>query len=274
MAKKAKKESVKKVKVKKSAAAVTEKTKRGGGFVFALVSLLSALLVIAAVLCGFLFLIVKFNLLGVADTYREPIEKVPVLRLALPAPEGEEPAEMTLEELTVRYNSVVGENERLNTEIDTANNRIDELSRAKSEYDAKALINDEKTAQLEQKVIELEANKKQLDDMKYDLERAAANGDKEAFAKYFESVSPEVAQEIYAQIMQQDKTDADKQKFIKLFQTLDTKTSAQIIETLGSSRIDFITETLAALKRDVAADIISNLQPDLAAQVTLRLSGN
>ena len=262
----------KKVKVKK--AETREGEKSGGGLVFAIVSLLSALLVIAAVLAAFLFVIVKFNVLGVADTYRSSIEKVPVLNLALAREDVSDPEEMTLEELIGKYNAKVAENDELRSDVDYANSRIDELSKAKNDYDAQTMIYNEKTSQLEQKVMTLEAEKKQLDDMKYDLERAIAAGDKEAFAQYFETVSPEVAQEIYSQIIQGQKSDDEHKKFISLFQTLDTKASAQIIETLGSSRIDFITETLSAVKKDIAADIIGQLTPNLAAQVTLRMSGN
>jgi len=268
MAKKEKKEKVKREKNAESG------VKKGGGFLFAVVSLLSAILVIGAVLAGFLFMIVKINALGVADTYRDSIANIPVLNLALPKEEKADPAEMTFPELLAVYETKIAENDELKDEIDNANRRIEELSQAKSELDARIMINDEKTDQLLQQVLTYEANKKQLDDLKYELDRIIANGDKEAFARFYEVVNPEVAQVIYTQIVQEEKSGEEKTKFIKLFQSIDTKVSAEIIETLGSGRIDFITDTLAALKRDVAAEIIANLTPELAAQITLRLSGN
>ena len=267
MAKKEKKVKVKKVKEQGS-------EKSGGGFLFAVVSLLSALLVIGVVVAGFIFLVVKMNVLGVADTYRDAIEKTPVLNLALAPEEKDDPNEMTFEELLAVYDLSIAENNTLQQEISTANKRIEELSQAKSEFDAQIMINNEKTEQLQQQLLAHEANKKQLDDMKYDLDRIIATGDKEAFAAYFERVSPEVAQEIYAQIVQEQKTDDEKRQFIKLFEALETKSSAEIIETLGYTRIEFITDTLGSIKKDVAADIIANLTPELAAQVALRLAGN
>jgi len=248
--------------------------KKGGGVLFAVVSLFSALLVIGVVLAGFLFFIVKMNVLGVADTYRETIANTPILNLALPVQEKTDPKEMTLEELMAVYDKAIEENAQLKYEIESANKRIDELSKAKSEFDAQIIINNEKEEQLRRQLDAYETNKKQLEDMKYDLERAAATGDSAAFAKYFENVSPEVAQEIYSQIIQGDKADEEKRKYIRLFETLDTKASAAIIETLGSARIDFISDTLGTIKRDIAADIIANLTPQLGAQITLRLAGN
>ena len=257
-----------------SKAKIKSEKHRGGGILFSIVSLLSALLVIAVVLAAFLFTVIRMNFLGVADTYRDSIENVPLLKIALPKVENTDPNNMTLDELLVLYNQSKTDNEQLKNDVDSANKRIEELSKAKSDYDAQTLINNEKTEQLQQQVMTLEANKKQLDDMKYDLERIAANGDKEAFAKYYADVSPEVAQDIYAQIIQEQKAGDEKKEFIKLFSALDTKASVDIIETLGASRIDFIADTLKSVKRDIAAEIIASLSPELAAQITLRLSGN
>jgi hypothetical protein len=280
MAKKEKKKKDKKKKpdeIKAPDAAPAEagaRVKSGGGALFAAASLFSALFVIAAVLAGFLFLIVKMNAMGVADAYEDEIAKIPLLNMALPDRVKTDPSEMSQSELATVYNAAISENERLKIDIEGANRRIDELSRAKSEFDAQIMINDEKTEQMRQQVLSLEADKKKLGDMKYDLERLIAAGDKEAFARYYEEVSPEVAQEIYAQIMREIRADDEKRQFIKLFGALDTKASAQIIETLGSARIDFICDTLSSVKKDIAAEIISSLSPELAARVTLRLSGN
>jgi hypothetical protein len=276
MAKKEKKE--KKEKAAKGAqpgnAGASPDGGKSGGVIYSAAALLSALLVIAFVIGGFLFFIVKADVFGVSDTYRDSIEKIPVLSLALPEIAKIDPSDMTFEELVAKFEAEAGKNDALSAEIDAANDRIEELSQAKSEFDAMTLVLEEKNSQLERQVALLEANKKELDDMRYDVERTVASGDKAAFAKYYESVSPEVAQEIYAQALQEEKGDEEKKRFIKLFETLDTKTSAQIIETLGPSRIDFITETLNAVKRDIAAEIIGQLNAELAAQVTLRLSGN
>ena len=268
MAGKEKKEKEKKAKA-------TDKPEgKSGGLLYSIAALLSALLVIGVVIAGFLFFIVRMNAFGVSDTYRDAFKKIPLLNMALPALANEDPSEMTFDELVAKVKAQSEQNDALQNEIDAANDRIEELSKVKGEFDAMELVYIEKNTQLENQIAELEANKKQLDDLKYELERDIASGDKAAFAKYYETVSPEIAQEIYAQSINEAKSNDEKKKFIKLFETMDTKTSAQIIETLGSSRIDFITETLKAVKKDIAAEIIGQLNAELAAQVTIRLSGN
>jgi hypothetical protein len=246
----------------------------GSGILFAIASLLSALLIIAVVLAGFMFFILKMNVLGVADTYREAIEKVPLLNLALPAPEGEETKleEMSAEELAGRIQSLESENAALAAEKTQSQAEIERLRKFEDEYNALLLVNDEKAASLKKQSDELAAEKKRLEDMSYDLGRMAAEGDREGFAKYFESVSPETAQEIYAQIVQQRQAADQNKEFIKMIEAVDTKATAAIFESLGNARLDLIVETLKSMKRDLAAEIIAQLTPELAASVTTRLA--
>jgi flagellar motility protein MotE (MotC chaperone) len=247
----------------------------GGGAVFAIVSLFSALVIIAAVLAGFLFFILRTNLMGVADTYREAIEKVPLLNLALPAQEGAEPEleELSAEELAGMVRQLESEKAALAEEKARSDDEVARLRKFEDEYNALLLVNNEKTASLQRQSDELAAEKKSLEDMRYELERLAAEGDSEGFAKYFEGVSPEVAQEIYAQVVQQQQAGEQSKDFIKMIEAVDTKATAAIFETLGSARIDLIVETLRSMKRDIAAEIIAQLTPELAASVTTRLAG-
>jgi flagellar motility protein MotE (MotC chaperone) len=248
---------------------------KGGGVAFAIVSLFSALLIIAVVLSGFLFFILKMNLMGIADTYREALAKVPLLNLALPAAEGEEQKleEMSVEELVAANKSLESENAALEAQKAQSDAEIERLRKFEDEYNALVLVNNEKSASLQKQGDELAAEKKRLEDMSYDLERKAAEGDAEGFAKYFEGVSPEVAQEIYAQVVQKRQESEQSKEYIKLIESMDAKATAAIFESLGVGRIDLIADTLKGMKRDAAGEIIAQLSPALAASVTTRLAG-
>ncbi|MDR1440692.1 MAG: hypothetical protein LBJ10_12080 [Clostridiales bacterium] len=256
-------------------AAAFSEGKQGGGAVFAIVSLLSALLIIAVVLAGFMFFILKMNVMGVADTYREALEKVPLLNLALPPKEGESPAleEMAPEDLAEMVRKLEADKAALESQKAQADAEIERLRKFEDEYNALVLVNNEKTDSLQRQSDALAAEKKTLEEMRYELERLAAEGDTAGFAKYFEGVSPEVAQEIYAQIMQQQQAGEQSKDFIKMIEAVDTKATAAIFESLGNARIDLIVETLKSMKRDIAAEIIAQLTPALAASVTTRLAG-
>ncbi|MDR1060128.1 MAG: hypothetical protein LBL83_02705 [Clostridiales bacterium] len=272
--KKPKKEKKEK-KQRTDAAAFSDGKPKGGGVVFAAVSLLSALVIIAAVLAGFLFFILRTNLMGVADTYRDAIEKVPLLNLALPEQEGAEPEleERSPEELAGMIRQLEAEKAALAEEKARSDEEAARLRKFEDEYNALMLVNGEKTASLQRQSDELAAEKKSLEETRYELERLAAEGDAEGFAKYFEGVSPEVAQEIYAQVVQQRQAGEQNKDFIKMIEAVDTKATAAIFESLGNARLDLIVETLKGMKRDIAAEIIAQLSPALAASVTTRLAG-
>ena len=278
--KKPKKVKEKKVKKSKrggegaeSSSFAEESEKKGGGILFAIISLISALLVIAVVLLGCLFFVIKTNLMGVSDTYRDAIVKVPLINLALPQEEVEsEPGNMTFEELVKRYETLESEKNALEVQEKKLLSDMEELRKFQDEYNGLVIVNEEKTSTLEKRVADLEAEKKMLEDRKYEVERLIAEGDKDGFAKYFETVSPEVAQEIYAQIVRGNQTNAEAKEFIKLYETMDTSASAEIFEKLGTERLDLIAETLRGMKRDIAVEILAGMSPEFAAAVTLRLA--
>ena len=250
-----------------------ESAKKGGGFLFAIISLISALLVIAVVLLGCLFFVIKTNLMGVSDTYRDAIEKVPLINLALPQEEIEsEPGNMTFEELVKKYETLESEKKALEVQEKKLLSDMEDLRKFQDEYNGLVIVNEEKTSALEKRVADLEAEKKMFEDRKYEVERLIAEGDKEGFAQYFETVSPEVAQEIYAQIVRGNQTNAEAKEFIKLYETMDTSASAEIFEQLGTERLDLIAETLRGMKRDIAVEILAGMSPEFAAAVTLRLA--
>ena len=278
--KKPKKVKEKKVKKSKrggegaeSSSFAEEGAKKGGGILFAIISLISALLVIAVVLLGCLFFVIKTNLMGVSDTYRDAIEKVPLINLALPQEEIESvPENMTFEELVKRCETLESEKKALEDQEKKLLSDMAELRKFQDEYNGLVIVNEEKTGALEKRVADLEAEKKMLEDRKYEVERLIAEGDKEGFARYFETVSPEVAQEIYAQIVRGNQTNAEAKEFIKLYETMDTSASAEIFEKLGTERLDLIAETLRGMKRDIAVEILAGMSPEFAAAVTLRLA--
>jgi len=247
---------------------------KGGGVLFALVSLLSALLVIAAVLGGFLFAIVHFNVMGVADAYRASLSNIPVLRLALPKdPEDEDDlTKKTPEELIAQIEELQQQNSQLRAENGSQVQEIDRLKKFEDDYTQNKLASDERSTALDKQESDLDAEKKQLEAMKYDVERMVAEGDKEGFAQYFASVSPEVAQEIYAQVVQDQQKEAENKDFVKLYENMDPSAAAKIFETLGDSHIDLIVDTLKGMKRDAAVEILAALSADFAAKVTSRLA--
>ena len=248
----------------------SSKESGGGSVLFSIISLLSALIVIAVVLFGSLFILIRMNVMGVADTYKESISKVPLLNLALPA--DEELEEVTVETLSRDIEALKKENADLKKREEIALTELERLRKVEDEFEARMLVNDEKTRSLEKQVADLEADRKRIEEVKYEVERMIAEGDKEGFSEYFDMVEPAIAREIYAQIIQDQKVTGEARDFIKLYEGVEAKTTASIFEEMGLSRLDLIVECLRNMKKDVASEIISEMSVEFAAAVTLRLA--
>ena len=276
--KKAKKDKTKKGKLDQkgkrieSEASYSSESSKGGGVIFSIISLLSALIIIAVVLFGSLFILIKMNVMGVADTYKDSIAKVPLLNLALPV--EEEAEEVTFETLQRDVNALRKENDSLKQREELSLAELERLRKFEDEYEARMMVTDERTRSLEQQVATMEAEKRRTDEARYEIERMVAEGDKDGFAEYFEMVEPSVARDIYSQIMQEKKASDEANEFIKLYEGIEAKTTAEIFEEMGLSRLDLVVECLRGMKRDIASEIISEMSVEYAAAVTLRLAGD
>jgi flagellar motility protein MotE (MotC chaperone) len=251
-----------------------------GGIVFAIVSLLSALLIIAVVLAGSLFFAVRVNLFGITDTYREQLSHVPGLNMAVPKViDTSEPENLEHDDLLIAYRLLEEERDAESARAAAAEEARDSaqadaaaLRKYKDQADSQALVAKENQESIDKQRAQLEADKKKLEEMKYELERIAAQGDTEGFRQFFESVSPEVSQEIYAQIVKEQQGNDELKAFAKLYEGMDAASAASIFEQLGESRIDLIVSALRAMKRDRATEILSKMTPTFAAAVTVKLA--
>jgi len=249
------------------------KSSKFGGILFAIISLLSALIIIAVVLFGFTFVLIRMNLMGVADTYKDAIRKTPLLNLALPVERPSDPKEMAFEDLLKAYSALEKENADLKSREEIALAELERLRKFEDEYQARMMVNDEKTLELEKQIADLEAQKKKTDETRYEIERMVAEGNKEGFADYFETVEPAVAREIYAQIVQEKNVGEEAKEFIKLIEGVEPSVAAGIFEAMGTGRVDLIAECLRGMKKDIAAEVLAAMSKEFAAAVTLRMAG-
>ena len=243
---------------------------KGGGILFGIISLLSALIIIGVVLFGFLFIIIRINFMGVADTYKESIAGVPLLNIALPV-EAED-GELTFDDVMRENNRLKKEVEDLKSKEEYALSELERLRTFEDEYQAKLMVNEERTRDLEKQIADLEAEKRGMNEVRYEVERMIAEGDTEGFAEYFEMVQPSIAAEIYAQIIQRANTSDETRNFIRLYEGIDPATTAAIFEEMGLTRLDLIVEILQGMRREVSTEVISSMDTEFASAVTLRLA--
>lgn len=246
--------------------------KKGKSVGFAVVTFFSVILIIALILGGTFYFAVHNNVNGLADKYRKTIQSIPLARLALPvAPDPLDPQYLTPGELKDKYNEFRQTNADLQKQLDEAAKTIEELQKSKAEAASLKTESDKAAQDIEARKAELDARQKQLDGMKAEVESLIASGDKEGLKQYYETLNPEAAQKVYAEVVKQQQVNADTKKFAAVYAAMDASAAAQIFEKLGASQIDLTAKTLMAMPKENSSQILAAMTSDFAAKVTKRL---
>ncbi|HOQ06579.1 MAG TPA: DUF615 domain-containing protein [Clostridiales bacterium] len=247
------------------------KKKRSKFFTISMI-VLDVIIIIAAFSAVFYFIVYN-NIGGVTEKYYSSIKSIPFLKLALPEPPDPlNPKYMTQSEIRRKYLEFKDEVDKLEEELEQANARVGELSLYMEDYDRLVREADEKLQELNEREAAIAEKEKQLEELRKQIDITIANGDREAFVEYFESIDPENAAAIYESIILKQQTDENVKKFAQVYAEMDAGSAAAIFERMGTSKLDMIAETLKAMNRKQAAGIIQEMSPDFAARVTEKLN--
>lgn len=243
------------------------------GLIPGILAFLVAVLVIAAVLTGAFFIVIKNNFSGISERYRKEIQEIPLLRLALPEPvDPEDPELLTEDQLKAKYRELLNIREQLVGELGEANERLKELEKYRA--DREAQVGELETAEkdLESIRADLTAREIQLEADRKRLYEATAAENAQAFAEFFESIDPEIAKQIYEKVTAERRATEEAKKFAAIYGSMDSAAAAQIFEKMGEQELELIVETIRNLNRDAAAELLASMTPEFAAKVTKKLS--
>lgn len=195
---------------------------------------------------------------GVVFFFRKPIlnglRKVPVIGKILPIPEESQEPELSTEELKVKVKSQEKEIEQLNaklTEMESEKQAMTEKNKSLSQYET--MYND-------------------FMNQKAAWDEQVARTNKDLFIKQFESVYPDVAQEIY-KTLKGEQILSDKQKELSnTIGQMDEEQAAAALEKLISTDSELIQSIFEGMGTDQRALILSAMQPGSAAQVIKLIS--
>lgn len=229
--------------------------------------------IILLVLGGTFYILMKNNVNGVGERYRENLKDVPLLNRALPkAPDPNDPKYMSTKELTEKYSTLLKENEELNNKVAELGRQNDELNLYKNSEGAREEENEGLKKQIEEQALKLEEEKKQMAEERKKLDELIASGDKAGFKQFFENIDKENAQRIYTSIINEQKASEDTKKFVQLYENMDAAVAAKIFEQMGSSKIDLVVDILRNANKEAASEIIASMTPAFASKVTEKLS--
>ncbi|NLP13545.1 MAG: DUF615 domain-containing protein [Clostridium sp.] len=246
-----------------------QKVKKKNSFLFGLIILLISLVVIAGVIVGVFWIIIRSNANGFADKYRNQINGMPVLRHALPAPPEDydplAPENMGSKELVAKYKEFRRKNAQLSSELENTKKELDEFKKIQVGVE-------EIMAENEKLKKDMEAESTRLEEEISKMQEVLAKGDKEGFREFFEKMDKNTAQSLYANILEEQKADEQAKQFAQIYEKMDAGAAAAIFEELGSSQIELVAKVLKSMKKDAAAQIIAEMDEKFAAQVTDILS--
>lgn len=240
---------------------------------FYIISIITALLLVVLIIGGAMFFIIKSNANGVADNMRETIDKIPVLRLALPEkPDPEDEKSMTEEQVREKYTQQKNEKVALENQLEDLNAQVEELNKQLSAKDTNASLFQQQKEALEKDKQKLTSDNSKLKSDFDELTAVIAKGDTTEYKKYFEKTDPKIAAELYEKILADDKINADIKKYVSIYETMDTAAAAGILEQLGAGKMTLIVDVMKNMKKETTAEILANMTPAFAAKVSEQLA--
>lgn len=219
-------------------------------------------LMIIVIWIAILAVLIHFDVGGFGSTVMQPILKdVPYVNKILPKTEEEETK--TKEDSKYPYKTV-----------DEAVAYIKELEKELADAKESNSENDAYVADLEAQAAQWKEYKE--NEQKFEVEKAKfykevvfsdQAPDINEYKKYYESIDPQNAENLYKQVVEQQEKDDDMSDYVKAYSQMKPKQAAAIFDTM-TDNLELVAKILSAMKADARGDILGNMKTDTAAKVT------
>ena len=219
-------------------------------------------LMIIVIWIAILAVLVHFDVGGFGSTVMQPILKdVPYVNKILPKTEEEETK--TKEDSKYPYKTV-----------DEAVVYIKELEKELADAKESNSENDAYVADLEAQAAqwkEYKDNEQKFEEEKAKFYKEVVFSDQapdiNEYKKYYESIDPQNAENLYKQVVEQQEKDDDMSDYVKAYSQMKPKQAAAIFDTM-TDNLELVAKILSAMKADARGDILGNMKTDTAAKVT------
>lgn len=219
-------------------------------------------LMIIVIWIAILAVLIHFDVGGFGSTVMQPILKdVPYVNKILPKTEEEETK--TKEDSKYPYKTV-----------DEAVAYIKELEKELADAKESNSENDAYVADLEAQAAqwkEYKDNEQKFEEEKAKFYNEVVFSDQapdiNEYKKYYESIDPQNAENLYKQVVEQQEKDDDMSDYVKAYSQMKPKQAAAIFDTM-TDNLELVAKILSAMKADARGDILGNMNTDTAAKVT------
>ena len=219
-------------------------------------------LMIIVIWLAILAVLIHFDVGGFGSTVMQPILKdFPYVNKILPKTEEEETK--TKEDSKYPYKTV-----------DEAVAYIKELEKELADAKESNSENDAYVADLEAQAAqwkEYKDNEQKFEEEKAKFYKEVVFSDQapdiNEYQKYYESIDPQNAENLYKQVVEQQEKDDDMSDYVKAYSQMKPKQAAAIFDTM-TDNLELVAKILRAMKADARGDILGNMKTDTAAKVT------
>ncbi len=219
-------------------------------------------LMIIVIWIAILAVLIHFDVGGFGSTVMQPILKdIPYVNKILPKTEEEETK--TKEDSKYPYKTV-----------DEAVAYIKELEKELADAKESNSENDAYVADLEAQAAqwkEYKENEQKFEEEKAKFYKEVVFSDQapdiNEYKKYYESIDPQNAENLYKQVVEQQEKDDDMSDYVKAYSQMKPKQAAAIFDTM-TDNLELVAKILSAMKADARGDILGNMKTDTAAKVT------
>ena len=221
-------------------------------------------LFIVAIWLGIFAFLIKYDVGGFGSTVLRPILKdIPGVNEILP----DIPDEQVAEEKNYPYKN-----------LPEAMDRIRELESALAAANGSRKGDANYLAQLEAEVARLktfEENQLQFQAEKDKFDKEVVFNDKapdtEEYKKYYESISPDNAAEIYRQVVEQKELERKLIEQAEMYKSMKPEEAANILNGMGGD-LDLVSQILLHMKTKEAGAILAKMDANMAAKITKKIS--
>lgn len=247
--------------IEKKESEMADDEEEGGGLSIFLVTLLIVCIWIA-IIC----LMIKLDVGGFGSSILYPVFKdVPVINKILPAVQ-EEYVDVDDEDEGQGYGGYANIKEAVSyiKELELQIEQLQNTANSDSEYVTELEEEVKRLQTFEDSQVEFERIKDQF----YNEVVYADHGPgPEEYKKYYESINPELAEEIYRQVVSQVETDSIMQDYVQAYTSMKPKEAAGIFEAMTDDLV-LASQILKAMDSESRGKIMGVMDPEIAAQIT------
>lgn len=232
--------------------------------IFSRILTIIIVLFIVAIWLAIFALLIKYDVGGFGSTVLRPMLKdIPGINQILP----DIPDEQAAEENNYPYKN-----------LPEAMDRISELEAELAAANGTKKGNANYLAQLEAEVARLktfEENQLQFQKEKDKFDKEVVFNDKapdpEEYKKYYESIDPDNAAEIYRQVVEQQDTEKKLIEQAEMYKNMKPEEAAAILNGMGGD-LDLVANILLHMKTKDAGAILAKMDTNMAAKITKKIS--